>query len=85
MTTPLELARLADKGKPQSNPLLKFAEKPTRAYAIRAKCAECMGCTKESINPGFRKMIRDCTAPACPLFQFRPYQQKESDEPEASE
>ena len=36
--------------------------------AIKAQCAECNGFDRDA--------IRDCTAYACPLWQFRPYQQK---------
>ena len=62
---------------PITNPLIKYAQNPTRAYAIRAKCAECMGCTLEEVEPGFREQVRQCSAPTCPLFPFRPYQKKE--------
>ena len=70
---------------PLTNPLLKFDAKPTRANAIRAKCAECVGCSREGTEPGFRATIRDCTSQRCPLWQFRPYQRAEADEPEADE
>jgi len=40
--------------------------------AIRAFCLQCTGYV--------RKDIRDCTAPACPLWAYRPYQT--DDEPE---
>lgn len=56
-----------------TNPLIKFQMKPTRGNAIKAKCAECVGCTIEETEPGFREHIRGCTAPKCPLFNFRPY------------
>lgn len=59
-----------------TNPLQKFMQKPTRGQAIKAKCAECMGCTAESAEPGFRGLIRDCTSRSCPLWTFRPYQAK---------
>lgn len=38
--------------------------------AIKAQCAECNGFDRAS--------IRDCTAYACPLWMFRPYQQRRS-------
>jgi len=41
-------------------------------------CAHCMGCTKDHIEPGFRECIRNCTAPSCPLYFYRPYQDKET-------
>jgi hypothetical protein len=59
-----------------TNPLLKYMQKPTRGQAIKAKCAECVGCTVERIEPGFRSEIRDCTSRGCPLWPFRPYQAK---------
>jgi len=81
--TPLEKARLARQANPdqprtpvESNPIRKFLAKPTRSTAIKAKCAECMGCTAESIEPGFRRDIKECSTWTCPLHQFRPYQGK---------
>lgn len=62
-----------DKKEVITNPILKFEQKPTRGNAIKAKCAECMGCTKDAIEPGFRVLIRDCSSLSCPLYQFRPY------------
>lgn len=61
---------------PESNPIKRFLIKPTRSSAIKAKCAECMGCTIDKIEPGFRSSIRECSSFSCPLFQFRPYQLK---------
>jgi hypothetical protein len=57
-----------------TNPVIKYEQKPTRAYAIKAKCAECVGCTKEATEPGFRQLIKECASTECPLFRFRPYQ-----------
>jgi hypothetical protein len=37
--------------------------------AIRAQCAECIGFDRQAIS--------DCTAYACPLWHFRPYQKKQ--------
>lgn len=39
--------------------------------AIKAMCQMCMGWED------WRAAIRDCTDPACPLYQYRPYQVKE--------
>lgn len=61
---------------PQTNPLVKYFSKPTRGQAIKAKCAECVGCTIEGVERGFRATIRDCTSNECPLWVFRPYQRK---------
>ncbi len=60
------------------NPLLQYEKKRTRQRAIKAMCAHCMGCTKDHIEPGFRECIRNCTAPNCPLYFYRPYQDKET-------
>jgi hypothetical protein len=35
--------------------------------AIKAKCCECMGWSE-------RKDVANCTAPRCPLYAYRPYQ-----------
>lgn len=56
-----------------TSPILKFDQKPTRGNAIKAKCAECMGCTREQAEPGFRTLIRECSSKTCPLHDFRPY------------
>jgi len=50
------------------NPVARFYTlAPTRTRAIEAKCAECMGCTKDHLEEGFKNEIRFCTAPHCPL------------------
>lgn len=67
---------------PVTNPILKFDARPTRGNAIKAKCAECMGCSRDAIEPGFRSQIRDCTSRRCPLWAFRPYQRNDSEETE---
>lgn len=41
--------------------------------AIKAMCQQCMG--YEDII----KSIRDCKSMICPLWQYRPYQEKDSD------
>ena len=63
---------------PENNPYRKFMRGPktSRAGAIKAMCAYCMGCTLEEINPGFRSDIRNCTSTYCPLHSMRPYQEK---------
>ena len=69
------------------NPVLRLRQlqqagsRSLRAY-INAMCAYCMGCTSneqgngltDHLETGFRTSIKQCTAPACPLFRFRPYQ-----------
>lgn len=38
----------------------------SRKTAIKAMCLECLGFDRAG--------VADCTAPACPLFKFRPFQ-----------
>lgn len=50
----------------------------SRSAAIKAFCQECCGYN--------RAAIRDCTALACPLWPYRPYQtEEESDDAVAAE
>jgi hypothetical protein len=61
------------------NPILRAMAKPkSMRAAINAMCAACMGCTVDHMERGFRREIRNCTAPHCPLFNFRPYQGQEA-------
>lgn len=70
----------------EMNPIKRYYAKPTRKTAINAMCAYCMGCTsveqgngqEDHLERGFRNEIKHCTSPACPLFDFRPYQDKKS-------
>jgi hypothetical protein len=63
----------------KSNPIEQFKELPfSRAYAIKAKCAECVGCTSNHIEKGFRESISSCSSYSCSLYRFRPYQAKKS-------
>lgn len=67
--------------KAEHNPIRKLRNRPeSLRMSINAFCAQCMGCTDESIEPGFREQVRNCTAPRCALYAVRPYQQKEDDE-----
>ena len=65
----------ADKGTPEYNPVKKWenSDKTSRALAVKAKCAQCFGCTAEWMEPGFRDDIKNCTDKSCTLFNFRPY------------
>lgn len=89
--SPLEKARLARQQNGAapapviSNPMVRFRNKPTRGSAIKAMCAHCMGCTYESIEPGFRALVRDCTSTDCPLHSFRPYQRADATDAEDGE
>ena len=63
----------------RSNPIEQFQSHPlSRAYAIRAKCAECVGCTPNHLEKGFKESISYCSSFSCPLHEFRPYQAKKS-------
>lgn len=73
----IEKMREARKGvKAERNPVKKYfdSEKRTRAGAIKAFCAQCMGCDYDFIEPGFVGEIRNCTSKKCALYDFRPYQ-----------
>ena len=50
-----------------------FSLVPSRKRAIDAKCAGCMGCTKDHLEEGFKNEIRNCSTPDCSLYLFRPY------------
>ena len=64
-----KLAENRAKGIKRLNPLEKAKQKPnSMRLAINAFCYECMGFAKS-----WRNDVRDCTAPNCPLFGFRPY------------
>lgn len=61
------------------NPIEQFQRNPhSGARAIKAKCAECVGCTADHLEKGFKESISSCTAYLCPLHKFRPYRAKKS-------
>ena len=61
------------------NPILQFQSRPSsRAYAVKAKCAECVGCTQNHLERGFKESISSCSSYSCPLHRFRPYQANKS-------
>ena len=61
------------------NPLQRLEKNPTsRILAIHAKCTDCVGCTPNYIEKGFKKSISSCSSYSCPLHGFRPYQAKKS-------
>ena len=64
--------------KPNQNPIKRFQRTPTRKNAIDAKCAECMGCSSDYLEPGFRESISTCSSKGCPLYSFRPYRAEKS-------
>jgi len=48
----------------------------SRVSGIKAFCQMCIGYGDQQI--GMRRAIRDCTDPACPLYPYRPYQEKDA-------
>ena len=63
----------------RSNPIEQFQNHPySRAYAVKAKCAECVGCTPDHLEKGFKESISFCSSESCPLHRFRPYQREKS-------
>lgn len=58
----------------EMNPVVKAIGNTTsRRLAVNAMCASCMGCNEEHREANFTQMIRECSSPKCPLFNFRPY------------
>ena len=70
---PITLSASETDRRREHNPIIQFKKNPTRANAIRAKCSECMGCSEERLETGFKESIRLCSSWACPLHSFRPY------------
>jgi hypothetical protein len=61
----------------RNNPLQQFhINSSSRAYAVKAKCAECVGCTPNYLERGFKESISSCSSYSCPLHGFRPYQRE---------
>lgn len=58
---------------PEHNPVVKLNPQSLRS-SINAKCAQCMGCERDHLEPGFREQIRNCTDKSCALYELRPYQ-----------
>ena len=50
------------------NPFRKAYARRSATQAIKAMCLDCLQFDK--------KAIRECTAPRCPLWRYRPYQVK---------
>lgn len=61
------------------NPILRYQNNlDSRAAAIHAKCADCVGCTPNHLEKGFKESISSCTSYSCSLYRFRPYQREKS-------
>lgn len=75
---PTSVAESTNGTRPEHNPMVRnLGNKTSLRAAIDAMCAHCMGCSTDEIEPGFRDDIRNCSAPGCPLWNFRPFQTKE--------
>ena len=58
----------------ERNPMRRFfLAGGSRKAAIDAMCAHCMGCSIDSVEPGYQAAIKHCQSEACPLWRFRPY------------
>lgn len=61
----------------EPNPLRQLRMNPrSKALAIKAKCAECVGCSYSHLETGFKESISACSSYSCPLHLFRPYRPK---------
>ena len=62
----------------EKSPGERLLEKPTsRKLAMEAMCWDCQGGSESSPpDPGWKWAIGNCTILACPLHNFRPYQNK---------
>jgi hypothetical protein len=56
---------------PRSAHALVDGYQKSRSKAVKLHCIVCMGACE-----GYRKEIQDCTAPACALYPWRPFQTK---------
>jgi flagellar biosynthesis regulator FlaF len=57
------------------------ADPKSKVKAIHAFCFNCMGGTIDELpDHGWKDGIRDCTAPECPLYNFRPFKPKAKSE-----
>ena len=58
----------------QPNPILQSKRNPrSRMLAIKAMCAQCLGCTEDHLEKDFRQSIRECSSPNCSLYELRPF------------
>ena len=58
----------------QPNPILQSKRKPrSRVLAIKAMCAQCLGCTEDHLEKDFRQSIRECSSTNCSLYKLRPF------------
>lgn len=59
----------------EHNPIIQFSRNPlSRALAIKAMCARCVGCSNKHLEKGYRLSISACSCKDCPMHGFRPYQ-----------
>ena len=61
------------------NPIEQFQKNPSsKVRGIKAKCAECVGCTPNHLEKDFKESISSCSSYSCPLHGLRPYQREKS-------
>lgn len=59
----------------EQNPIRQFAAKPTsQKAAIKAKRAECFGCSSNHLERGFRASFSECLYYSYPLHSVRLFQ-----------
>jgi hypothetical protein len=67
---------IAPKVRAEHNAVVRnLGNRKSLRLAIDAMCHHCMGCTAapDYYEPGTKEEIRNCSAPKCPLWHFRPY------------
>ena len=61
------------------NPILRYQNNPnSRMRAIHVRCSECVGCTSNHLEKGFKESISACSSHSSPMHGFRPYQLEKS-------
>ena len=59
----------------EQNLIRQFVANPTsQKAAIKAKCAECFGCSSNHLERGFRASVSECLSYSYPLHSFGSFQ-----------
>jgi len=59
----------------EQNPIRQSPANPTsHKAAIKAKCAECFGCSSNHLERGFRASVSECLSYSYPLHSFGSFQ-----------
>jgi len=59
----------------EQNLIRQFVANPTsHKAAIKAKCAECFGCSSNHLERGFRASVSECLSYSYPLHSFGSFQ-----------